>query len=97
MPEDVRLRTEKASFVEACAEVFRSVPRDHWRRLATPTALGDLGLIEPSVFRAEFDAFEADLEGHPEGWIRLWPVLACEAFVRGVAKLPGRFEGAMAA
>jgi hypothetical protein len=92
MPEDVRLRSDKASFVEPCAATFRAVPREQWQSLATPTALADLGLIEPRAFRAEFDEFEADLEGHPLGWIRLWPVLACEAFVRGAAKLPGRFS-----
>ncbi len=97
MPEQVRQRTDKASFVEACCETFRAVPIEHWRSLATPTALADLGLVEPRVFRAEFDEFEEDLEGHPFGWIRLWPVLACEAFVRGVADLPGRFPGGASA
>jgi asparagine synthase (glutamine-hydrolysing) len=93
VPEEVRLRRDKASFERACIAMFRGVPIERWRGLATPTALGDLGLLEPKRFRDEYDAFEADLAGNPEGWLRVWPVLACEAFVRGVEKLPGRFPG----
>ena len=93
VPDDVRTRRDKASFERACIAMFVAVPIQRWRRLATPTALADLGLLDPYAFRAEYDAFERDLEALPEGWLRVWPVLACEAFVRGVAKLPGRFEG----
>ena len=87
------MRRDKASFEQACLTMFRSVPVERWRQLATPTALGDLGLVEPRAFRAEYDAFERDIVAKPEGWMRVWPAMACEAFVRGVARLPGRFAG----
>ena len=96
LPENVRMRRAKASCDRAILTMFRAVPVERWRRLATPTALADLGLVEPRSFRADYDELEGDPLAHPEGWLRVWPVLACEAFVRGVAKLPGRFEGGYA-
>jgi hypothetical protein len=72
--------------------MWRGVDEERWRSLANPTALADLGLVEPRAFREDFDGFVSNPEAHPDGWMRLWPVLASEAFVRGHCDLPGRFE-----
>jgi hypothetical protein len=43
--------------------------------------LGDLGLVEPSLYRPRFEALLAAPE-RSRDWLLLWPTLAIEAFAR---------------
>lgn len=94
LPERVRTRRDKAWFEPALCRVLGAASRAAWKSLGDMTALADLELVEPKGFAAELAPFLDDPAAHPEGWLRLWPALACEAFVRGVHDLPGRFTGA---
>ncbi len=96
LPARIVERRDKAWFEPALTAVFRAVSRAQWQSLARMTALADLKLVEPRAFAAEHELFANDPAAHPDGWMRLWPALACEAFVRGVHDLPGRFVGARA-
>jgi asparagine synthase (glutamine-hydrolysing) len=93
LPEDVRMRRDKASFEQACEAMLRALPASRLEPLADATAVGDLGLVEPRAFRDECLAFLRKPEAHANGWVPLWPVLAAEAFIRGAFGLPGRFAG----
>jgi asparagine synthase (glutamine-hydrolysing) len=93
LPEEVRLRRDKASFERACDAMLDALPASRLLPLADATAVADLGLIELKPFRDECIAFLTKPEARPDGWVPLWPVLATEAFIRGAFGLPGRFTG----
>jgi asparagine synthase (glutamine-hydrolysing) len=93
LPEDVRMRRDKASFERACEAMLHALPASRLEPLAEATAVADLGLVEPRAFRDECLAFLRKPADHPNGWVPLWPVLAAEAFIRGAFELPGRFSG----
>lgn len=82
LPETLRLRTDKARFEPAFREMFDAIGGlASFRDLATPTALGALGIVEPERFRAEFDGIVAS-DAIEEFCGVCWPVLALEAFLR---------------
>jgi asparagine synthetase B (glutamine-hydrolysing) len=84
-PRSIVERLDKAEFGPATAasnEGLRATGA--LNRLARMNALGDLGLVEPARFRAEFEAMLAG-RGEAGDLTRAWPLLALEAFVSGIA------------
>jgi hypothetical protein len=61
--------------------------------LADVSALADLGIIEPRAFRPVFDAWRANPSSEEQGFRYVWTMLAVEAWLRGLHRLPRRFEG----
>jgi asparagine synthase (glutamine-hydrolysing) len=82
IPESVRLRPDKASIEPAFHELIESAGGyGVLERLASATALGDLGIVAPRPFRGRFDALVRNpMNGHL--WAEVWGVLTAEAFVR---------------
>ena len=83
-PRSIVERPDKAEFGPAMAasnEGLRATGALH--RLARMNALGDLGLVEPARFRAEFAAMLSG-RGDASDLTRAWPLLALEAFVSGI-------------
>jgi asparagine synthase (glutamine-hydrolysing) len=78
LPESVRMRRDKAEFEPAIRELFDcAAGQAEFRRLLRMEALGDLGLLEPRLYR---EALARSLKDHRE-WLE-WPPLAIEAFVQ---------------
>ncbi len=84
VPDSVRLRTDKAAFEPAQARMVEAAGGfGALEPLARAARAADLGLVEPRVFRAEWDAFVRDPIDHD--WLAVWPTLAVEAFLQGVS------------
>ncbi len=86
VPDSVRLRSDKASFEPAIDEMVTGMGGlSAFESLLSMEATADLGLINPRLFRA---AFEAQVRGEASrfGWIDVWPPVAIEAFVRGFGR-----------
>ena len=83
VPDSVRLRPDKASFEPAMAELVVGMGGiSAFGPLLSMEATADLGLVNPRLFRA---AFEAQVRGEASafGWIDVWPAVVIESFVRG--------------
>jgi asparagine synthase (glutamine-hydrolysing) len=82
IPDEVRMRPDKADFEAALAELVAAAGGFRaFDPFLSMTALADHGLVEPSKFRERFDELEATpLAGHL--WLELWPALAAEAFLK---------------
>ena len=83
VPDRVRLRFDKAHFEPAAREeVLAAGGFTAFQDLADASTLEGLGLVDRKRFRRAFDELATDplmLRGE---WVRLWPVLAMEAFAR---------------
>ena len=82
VPDDVRMRQDKADFEPAFLELVQAAGGFKiFEPLLTMTGLADHGLVEPRAVRQRFDALvETPLDGRL--WVELWPLLSAEAFVR---------------
>jgi asparagine synthase (glutamine-hydrolysing) len=82
LPERVRERMDKSDFEPALRRfVDASGAREALRPVASGARLAELGIVEPRAFAERAEAFLR--EPAPEDWLRIWPALACEAFLRG--------------
>lgn len=97
VPDSVRLRTDKASFETAQAEMIESAGGfAAFADLARVERSAALGLVEPSRFSRSFERLAlahassrarsgADAELVPGAdWLGIWPVLAVEAFLKSL-------------
>jgi asparagine synthetase B (glutamine-hydrolysing) len=85
VPEALRTRQDKASFVPVHHALFQRPHLATLERAARVTHLGDLEIVEPSAFRKAFDEAVAGAAGQSEeadrGLAQLYAVLAVEAFL----------------
>jgi asparagine synthase (glutamine-hydrolysing) len=84
VPDEVRLRTDKAGFELALAEMLAAAGGLRaFADLSGAHALGELGLLEPRKFARAFEDAAGRNGTHGwSSWSHLWPVLALEAFAR---------------
>jgi asparagine synthase (glutamine-hydrolysing) len=81
LPDEIRWRKTKAVMEPALRQMveaaggFRTLDN-----LADVRMLAELGIAEPRAFRRSFDQLVRDPDRGP--WIRIWPALAAEAFLR---------------
>jgi len=81
VPDEVRLRTTKAVMEPALTQMVEAAGGFRLLDdLGTVRLLADLGIAEPRAFRRSLDALARDPDHGP--WVRLWPALATEAFLR---------------
>jgi asparagine synthetase B (glutamine-hydrolysing) len=81
MPKSVRMRTDKAYMDPALAQMVRAAGGfEALEDLARAWRLADLKLVEPRRFREQFDRLARDPLNTL--WCSVWPVLACEEFLR---------------
>jgi asparagine synthase (glutamine-hydrolysing) len=84
VPDEVRLRPDKASPTELLQALFCAPGRDDAiRPFLSMQALGALGIVEPSLFRRAHSRFWRT-KSSAVGWIQIWPALAVEIFARRV-------------
>jgi asparagine synthase (glutamine-hydrolysing) len=84
VPDEVRLRPNKAYLDSAAAHMVQSIGGfAALADLADVRTLADLGLAEPREFRRTFDRLAAD--PFAALWWSVWPALASEAFLRHYA------------
>jgi asparagine synthase (glutamine-hydrolysing) len=80
LPDSVRFRPDKAYLDPALRDMVASAGGfAALDDLADVPALADLGLVEPAVFRCEFQRV---VGGDERAWLSVWAVLATEACVR---------------
>jgi hypothetical protein len=80
VPDEVRLRTTKASFEPAFFELLKGGGAfGALRSLADVPRLAALGLVDPARVRSEFDFMERAPD--ESNW-SVWSALACEEFLR---------------
>jgi asparagine synthase (glutamine-hydrolysing) len=84
IPDEVRLRQDKASATELLQALFCAPGRDEAiRPYVSMQALGALGIVEPSRFRKAHSRFWKTKSSAP-GWMQIWPALSAEIFARRV-------------
>jgi asparagine synthase (glutamine-hydrolysing) len=81
LPERIRLRTSKAIFEPAIAEMVAGNDLKTVRELSTMIASANLGLVEPSRFQRHFDEVMS-AGGGSRDWLTIWPAITVEAFIR---------------
>lgn len=82
LPESVRTRQDKASFVPVHRALFRPPHLATLERLARVSRLADLEVVEPKAFRAAFDQVLGGSEESDSMLAQVYAVLAVEAFLR---------------
>lgn len=82
LPESVRTRPDKSDFEPAMADTVGSF--DRHRALLTFERLGREGIVVPSEFSRYLEPLYAAPAAAANGhrWLRFWPALALEAFLR---------------
>ncbi len=86
LPEKVRLRPDKASFVQTRRETFAAAGGARpFRDLATTTECEKLGLVDSKKFQSAFASFERAVNEDDSPWDWMWPAIATEAFLRARA------------
>ena len=82
VPESLRMRPNKAGFEEGFTRFVRGAGGfEAFRDLAFPTALADLGFVDPRAFARAYDELaRGPLDSY--GWGDVWPAIAVEGFVR---------------
>jgi asparagine synthase (glutamine-hydrolysing) len=84
VPDEVRLRQDKASATELLQALFCAPGRDEAiRPYVSMQSLGALGIVEPSRFCRAHSRFWKT-KSSAAGWIQIWPALATEIFARSV-------------
>jgi hypothetical protein len=79
IPDCVRLRNDKAAFECAVTEMVGAAGGlDALGDITKVRALADLGIVEPQSFQRALARFRA---GEDDGWLDVWPALACESFL----------------
>jgi hypothetical protein len=82
-PDSLRYRTDKGSPLAAFRdELARLGGYEGLRDLVEAREMEAAGLVEPEIFRRDFEKFAANPDADPMGWGRLWPVLTGEAYLR---------------
>lgn len=91
VPDTVRLRDDKAGFTVATLQMFDALGGAGrvLAGFAPCSALGELGLVEPTRARAAFEGVALD-PIDPFVWVRLWPLIPAEAFARQVKECESR-------
>lgn len=83
LPDDLRLRTNKASLASASRQLIEGAGGvAAFRSLADARMLGDLGLVEPKRILSHFDRAAGTSEG--PAWGVFWSIFSTEAFLRQV-------------
>lgn len=82
LPESLRMRADKASFVPVHRALFRAPLLASLAPHAGATRLADLGIVEPRAFRRAFDATVASAAPAPID-ARIYATLAVEACLDG--------------
>jgi asparagine synthase (glutamine-hydrolysing) len=83
VPDSVRYRMDKSLGHEVLAQVFDAVGGGHAvSELLTMRELATLGIVDPSRFRAAFEAFAQDPGKHLSSQMALWSAITAEGYVR---------------
>jgi asparagine synthetase B (glutamine-hydrolysing) len=92
-PEMVRLRPDKGDFEPAFAVYLDGLrATGQLERLSEMRCLGDLGIVEPRIFREVFGNYE-DVDART--WLKFWPALSIEAFLLGSPRHAVAGDGAI--
>jgi asparagine synthase (glutamine-hydrolysing) len=87
LPDALRMRRDKAWFEPACIRLVEpGGGLARFRDLAGATRLEALGLVEPTAFRAAFEAFVASPDD-ALAWATVFPALAMEAYLRAEERI----------
>lgn len=81
VPERVRLRSSKARFEGAVAEMVCTFALPQLRELASMSMLARLGLVDAHGYLANFEHV-VSAGAKSQDWLSIWPALAAEAFLR---------------
>jgi hypothetical protein len=81
LPERLCLRPDKARIEPGIADTMTTSNVAVLRDLASMTMLGDLGLVDPPLYRRHFEAV-VSAGRQSLDWLAIWPALAVERFLR---------------